>query len=42
MPVAETYFDSPEVMTAIELLCSDKTAMLQGQRLNVDGGFYLR
>lgn len=31
-----------EVVDAIEFLCSDKAAMLQGQRLNVDGGFYLR
>lgn len=31
-----------EVVDAIEFLCSDGAAMIQGQRLNVDGGFYLR
>jgi enoyl-[acyl-carrier protein] reductase III len=31
-----------EVVDAIEFLCSDRAAMIQGQRLNVDGGFYLR
>jgi enoyl-[acyl-carrier protein] reductase III len=31
-----------EVVDAIEFLCSDKARMIQGQRLNVDGGFYLR
>jgi enoyl-[acyl-carrier protein] reductase III len=31
-----------EVVDAIEFLCSDKATMIQGQRLNVDGGFYLR
>lgn len=31
-----------EVVDAIEFLCSEKAAMVQGQRLNVDGGFYLR
>jgi enoyl-[acyl-carrier protein] reductase III len=31
-----------EVVDAIEFLCSDRAAMVQGQRLNVDGGFYLR
>jgi NAD(P)-dependent dehydrogenase (short-subunit alcohol dehydrogenase family) len=30
------------VVDAIEFLCSDKASMVQGQRLNVDGGFYLR
>jgi enoyl-[acyl-carrier-protein] reductase (NADH) len=31
-----------EVVDAIEFLCSDRATMIQGQRLNVDGGFYLR
>ncbi|BEP13903.1 enoyl-[acyl-carrier-protein] reductase FabL [Acidothermaceae bacterium B102] len=31
-----------EVVDAIEFLCSDRATMVQGQRLNVDGGFYLR
>lgn len=31
-----------EVVDAIEFLCSDQAVMIQGQRLNVDGGFYLR
>jgi len=31
-----------EVVDAIEFLCSDAATMIQGQRLNVDGGFYLR
>jgi enoyl-[acyl-carrier protein] reductase III len=31
-----------EVVDAIEFLCSDQSVMIQGQRLNVDGGFYLR
>jgi enoyl-[acyl-carrier protein] reductase III len=31
-----------EVVDAIEFLCSDQATMIQGQRLNVDGGFYLR
>ncbi|MDF2444704.1 MAG: enoyl-[acyl-carrier protein] reductase [Subtercola sp.] len=31
-----------EVVDAIEFLCSDRAAMIQGQRLNIDGGFYLR
>jgi enoyl-[acyl-carrier protein] reductase III len=31
-----------ELVDAIEFLCSDRAVMIQGQRLNVDGGFYLR
>lgn len=31
-----------EVVDAIEFLCSEGAGMIQGQRLNVDGGFYLR
>jgi enoyl-[acyl-carrier protein] reductase III len=31
-----------EVVDAIEFLCSQRATMIQGQRLNVDGGFYLR
>lgn len=31
-----------EVVDAIEFLCSDRAVMIQGQRLSVDGGFYLR
>jgi hypothetical protein len=31
-----------EVVDAIEFLCSPQAVMIQGQRLNVDGGFYLR
>lgn len=31
-----------EVVDAIEFLCSERAAMVQGQRLCVDGGFYLR
>jgi enoyl-[acyl-carrier protein] reductase III len=31
-----------EVVDAIEFLCSEQAVMIQGQRLNVDGGFYLR
>jgi enoyl-[acyl-carrier protein] reductase III len=31
-----------EVVDAIEFLCSDRAVMVQGQRLAVDGGFYLR
>jgi enoyl-[acyl-carrier protein] reductase III len=31
-----------EVVDAIEFLCSDRAQMIQGQRLNVDGGYYLR
>lgn len=31
-----------EVVDAIEFLTSAKAVMIQGQRLNVDGGFYLR
>jgi len=31
-----------EVVDAIEFLCSEWSVMVQGQRLNVDGGFYLR
>jgi enoyl-[acyl-carrier protein] reductase III len=31
-----------EVVDAIEFLCSERATMIQGQRLNVDGGFYLR
>jgi enoyl-[acyl-carrier protein] reductase III len=31
-----------EVVDAIQFLCSESAAMIQGQRLNVDGGFYLR
>lgn len=30
-----------EVVDAIEFLCSERATMVQGQRLNVDGGFYL-
>jgi enoyl-[acyl-carrier protein] reductase III len=31
-----------EVVDAIEFLCSERATMIQGQRVNVDGGFYLR
>jgi enoyl-[acyl-carrier protein] reductase III len=31
-----------ELVHAIEFLCSEQSVMIQGQRLNVDGGFYLR
>lgn len=31
-----------EVVDAVEFLASDKATMIQGQRINVDGGFYLR
>lgn len=31
-----------EVVDAIEFLTSPRASMIQGQRLNVDGGFYLR
>jgi enoyl-[acyl-carrier protein] reductase III len=31
-----------EVVDTIEFLASDRAVMVQGQRLNVDGGFYLR
>ncbi|MGW5518806.1 SDR family oxidoreductase [Nocardia africana] len=31
-----------ELVDAIEFLCSDRATMIQGQRLVVDGGYYLR
>jgi enoyl-[acyl-carrier protein] reductase III len=31
-----------ELVDAIEFLASNKATMIQGQRLIVDGGFYLR